>query len=114
MPATDEKEIVSPGQSEPAAEVSSEANSSEEAPGPSGLVTLYAWATKPGQGGRICHVGRGAQPRVPSKPNLWNSEKKRQLCIAVLKVYTQHFNIKVIWNLTAFSLEVTEECKQSD
>ena len=34
MPATDEKEIVSPGQSEPAAhQVSTEANSSERAPG---------------------------------------------------------------------------------
>ena len=34
MPATDEKEIVSPGQSEPAEhQVSTEANSSERAPG---------------------------------------------------------------------------------
>ena len=54
MPATDEKEIVSPGQSEPAAhEVLTEASSSERAAGFRGWCRSACdrSVTKPGAGG---------------------------------------------------------------
>lgn len=80
MPATDEKEIVSPGQSEPAVhQVSSEANSSERAPG---LLDWWRSAREPpsqGQGGRICHMGRRHSPVFPQSQTCETQKEKAAL-----------------------------------
>lgn len=69
MPATDEKEIVSPGQSEPA--VQSLLKKQTPLKEPQAFWTGDSTREPPsqGQGGRICHVGRRHSPcSLKAKP----------------------------------------------